>query len=150
MNYISVQEARERSGLRLVLSAGVPGPWSEAAKALVNYKKLPWVAVFQEGGGVNEDLKAWSQVWVEEPGRLLAEAQLEQVLDRHSPPSASEAFRRLGVLFRVFPGVLFGTRFGDFLAGFPDAFSGVLFCAVFASTSLNASARCSPYLSRSF
>ena len=55
-----MQEARERSGLRLVLSAGVPGPWSEAAKALVNYKKLPWVAVFQEGGGVNEDLQAWT------------------------------------------------------------------------------------------
>jgi glutathione S-transferase len=32
--YLSVAEAREQPGLRLVLSVGVPGPWGEAAKAL--------------------------------------------------------------------------------------------------------------------
>jgi glutathione S-transferase len=60
LDYISVDEARERSGLRLVLTAGVPGPWGEAAKALVNYKRIPWVAVRQQGGGRNEDLAAWT------------------------------------------------------------------------------------------
>ncbi len=60
MDYLSVAEAREREGLRLVLTAGVPGPWGEAIKALVNYKGLDWVAVHQEGGGRNEELAAWT------------------------------------------------------------------------------------------
>ncbi len=60
MDYISVAEARERDGLRLVLSAGVPGPWGEAAKALVNHKGIPWVAVHQQGGGENADLAEWT------------------------------------------------------------------------------------------
>ena len=34
MEYLSVEEAKNRSGLRLVLTRGVPGPWGEAAKAI--------------------------------------------------------------------------------------------------------------------
>ena len=60
MDYVSVAEARELPGLRLVLSAGVPGPWGESAKALVNFKNLEWTPVYQEGGGRNEDLLAWT------------------------------------------------------------------------------------------
>ena len=60
MQYISVVEARAREGLRLVLTAGVPGPWGEAAKALVNYKEIPWVAVRQGAGGRNADLAEWT------------------------------------------------------------------------------------------
>ena len=33
MKYLSVEEARKQSGLRLVLTAHMPGPWGEAAKA---------------------------------------------------------------------------------------------------------------------
>jgi len=60
MEYLSVKEARERSGLRLVLTAGVPGPWGEAAKAILAYKGLDFAPVFQEGGGENSDLLAWT------------------------------------------------------------------------------------------
>lgn len=60
MDYISVAEATNAPGLRLVLSAGVPGPWGEAAKALLAYKELDYQAVLHEGGGENAELLAWT------------------------------------------------------------------------------------------
>ena len=59
-HYLSVAEGRERSGLRLVATVGVPGPWGEAAKALLQVKKIPFVLVRQEPGGANEELAAWT------------------------------------------------------------------------------------------
>jgi len=74
--YIDVPEARGRSGMRLVLTAGVPGPWGEAAKAVLHVKKIPFVKVRQEAGGENRDLEAWTgqtsapvAVWNDEPPR---------------------------------------------------------------------------------
>ena len=74
--YISVDEARNMSGLRLVLSPGVPGPWSEAAKSICYVKKLPYVRVRQEIGGENHALKEWTAqttapvaAWNDEPPR---------------------------------------------------------------------------------
>lgn len=60
MEYITVEEARGLGGLRVVLTAGVPGPWGEAAKAMVNYKGLEWVAARQHGAGENPALKEWT------------------------------------------------------------------------------------------
>jgi len=60
MDYLSVDEARDQSGLRLVLTAGVPGPWGESAKAILAYKGIEFLAVFQEGGGANEALRDWT------------------------------------------------------------------------------------------
>ncbi len=40
MKYLSVEEAIDMPGLRLVLTAGVPGPWGESAKAILAYKQL--------------------------------------------------------------------------------------------------------------
>jgi glutathione S-transferase len=60
MKYISVEEAINAPGLRLVLSAGVPGPWGEAAKAILAYKELAFTPVFQQGGGDNAALKEWT------------------------------------------------------------------------------------------
>lgn len=75
-DYISVDEARTMSGLRLVLTPGVPGPWSEAAKGIFDVKKLPYVRVAQELGGENTALIEWSAqatapvaVWNNEPPR---------------------------------------------------------------------------------
>jgi len=76
MHYVTVEQGRRMPGLRLVLTAGVPGPWSEAAKALFAVKKLPYVAVAQEGGGLNAELVAWTgqaaapvAAWEDEPPR---------------------------------------------------------------------------------
>lgn len=72
--YLEVAEARTRSGLRLVLSAGVPGPWGEAAKAILHVKRIPYLKVRQEGGGENRALAEWTgqtsapvAVWNDEP-----------------------------------------------------------------------------------
>jgi len=60
VDYLSVAEARSRPGLRLVLSAGVPGPWGEAAKALLQHKGISFMPVRQEPGGSNEELLDWT------------------------------------------------------------------------------------------
>lgn len=74
--YISVEDARKLSGLRVVLSPGVPGPWSEAAKGILYVKKIPYVRVRQDIGGENRALVEWSAqatapvfAWNDEPPR---------------------------------------------------------------------------------
>lgn len=62
LNYIPAAQARDLPGLRLVLNAGVPGPWSEAAKALFHVKGIPFVAVPHIGGMPNEELVAWTGI----------------------------------------------------------------------------------------
>jgi glutathione S-transferase len=47
MEYLSIAEAKVRRGLRLVLSMGVPGPWGEAAKAILHVKGIPYTPVGQ-------------------------------------------------------------------------------------------------------
>jgi glutathione S-transferase len=74
--YLSVEQARPLSGLRIVLSPGVPGPWSEAIKGILHVKKIPYVRVRQEVGGENRALKEWTAqatapvaAWNDEPPR---------------------------------------------------------------------------------
>ena len=78
--WIDVEQARPLPGLRLALTVGVPGPWSEAAKGVFNAKGIPYARVRQEGGGPNEALFAWTghrnapvAVYEDEPGRGLVE-----------------------------------------------------------------------------
>src|SRR5262249_52477755 len=58
--YVEVEQAVAMSGLKIVLSPGVPGPWSEAAKGILYVKQLPYAKVRQELGGENLPLKRWS------------------------------------------------------------------------------------------
>ncbi len=60
MEYLTVEEAKHQDGLRLVLTRGVPGPWSEAAKAVFSLRNVDYKAVEQIGGGGNPDLVAWT------------------------------------------------------------------------------------------
>lgn len=60
MKYIPVEEAIDAPGLRLVLTAGLPGPWGEAAKSIMAYKQLAYTAVRQDGGGENAALRDWT------------------------------------------------------------------------------------------
>jgi hypothetical protein len=60
MEYVPVEEARAASGLRLVLTGGVPGPWGEAAKGLFRVRQVDYLPVRQEAGGANEALVAWT------------------------------------------------------------------------------------------
>lgn len=43
--YMSVEEAIERDGLRMVVVGDVPSPWSEGAKGLLHIEGIPWIAV---------------------------------------------------------------------------------------------------------
>ena len=60
MDYLTVEEARQLPGLRLALTTGVPGPWSEAAKALFRHHGVDFVSVAQEAGADNTELVAWT------------------------------------------------------------------------------------------
>jgi glutathione S-transferase len=43
--YVSVEEAVKRCGLRMVVVGGVPSPWGEAAKGILHIKGIEWAAV---------------------------------------------------------------------------------------------------------
>jgi glutathione S-transferase len=58
--YVEVEQAVNMPGLRVVLSPGVPGPWSEAAKGILHVKKIPYVKVRQDLGGENLPLLKWT------------------------------------------------------------------------------------------
>jgi len=49
--YIEVDQAIPMSGLRVVFSPGLPGPWSESAKGILHVKKIerPRGALMQPG-----------------------------------------------------------------------------------------------------
>ena len=61
MEYLSVDAAKNKPGLRLVLTRSVPGPWSEAAKALFRLHNVDFIPVEQKGGGRNLDLLEWTR-----------------------------------------------------------------------------------------
>jgi glutathione S-transferase len=60
MDYLSVAEARARPGLRLVLTSNVPGPWGEAAKAVLAARGVKYLPVEQRAMEPNTDLLAWT------------------------------------------------------------------------------------------
>jgi glutathione S-transferase len=59
-HYVSVEEAIPMRGLRLVLTRGVPGPWGEAAKAILHVKKIPYAKVAQVAGENDAALVRWT------------------------------------------------------------------------------------------
>jgi len=76
MQYTEVADARDLPGLRLALTKGFPGPWSESAKAILHVKGIDYVPVAQYAAEPNEDLVAWTgrrnapvAVYNDEPAR---------------------------------------------------------------------------------
>jgi glutathione S-transferase len=58
--YVEVDQAIGMTGLRVVLTPGVPGPWSESAKGILHVKKIPYVKVRQIIAAPNEALRKWT------------------------------------------------------------------------------------------
>jgi glutathione S-transferase len=56
--YVSVDEAIGRRGLRMVVVGSVPSPWGEAAKGILHIKGIEWVAVRLTYD--SEPLKNWA------------------------------------------------------------------------------------------
>jgi hypothetical protein len=93
-DWVEIEQARELPGLRLVLTAGVPGPWGEAAKGLFSSKRLAYTRVRQSLGAPNPELVAWTghdnapQAVVEgEPARTTA-SELIFLAERLAPEPA--------------------------------------------------------------
>src|SRR5215475_14414361 len=62
LHYVSLEDARAMSGLRLILGAHtIPGPWREACKGLFYVKKVPYVPVASAGkDGSDRELREWT------------------------------------------------------------------------------------------
>lgn len=60
MKYFSVNEARNMPGLRLVLTAHMPGPWGEAAKAVLSARNVNFIPVEQRVMETNDELYEWT------------------------------------------------------------------------------------------
>ena len=60
MDYLTIEQVKKQSGLRLVLTRDVPGPWSEAAKAVLRWHEIGYKAAEQIGGRDNPELVAWT------------------------------------------------------------------------------------------
>ena len=59
--YVDIEAAKQMRGLRLVLTAGLPGaPWTEAAKAVFEVKKIPFARVAQRPGVTDAALREWT------------------------------------------------------------------------------------------
>ncbi len=60
LQYDSVQEVIQAPGLRLVLVRGLPSPWGQAAKTILELKGLDHIVAGLIPGGPNPELLAWS------------------------------------------------------------------------------------------
>jgi glutathione S-transferase len=58
MRFATLEEARNARGLRLVVTAGVPSPWSETAKSCFDVKQIDYLAVRLTPR--DADTRAWS------------------------------------------------------------------------------------------
>ncbi len=74
MEYTPIDQAIAADGLRLVIVRGTPSPWSQATKAMMEYKQLDFLVAPQEPGGENAELVAWAGInsapivaWNDEP-----------------------------------------------------------------------------------
>src|SRR5688572_3167713 len=56
LTYLPPTDIIAHPGLRLVLVRGVPSPWSQAAKAILEIKGLPYVAAPLEVAGANAEI----------------------------------------------------------------------------------------------
>jgi len=59
LRYVEMVDARDARGLRLVVGAGIPSPWSEAAKGLFHVQGIGGLAVRFRRGDV--DLASWTK-----------------------------------------------------------------------------------------
>lgn len=74
--YVDVAHAMTLPGLRVVLTPGIPGPFSEAAKGILHVKRLKYIKARQDVLGPNPDLLRWTAqttapvaCWNDEPPR---------------------------------------------------------------------------------
>jgi hypothetical protein len=96
LKYASLADAKNMSGLRLILGAHtIPGPWREACKSLFYVKKISYIPVaFVGQDGSDRELRAWTAqnsapvaIWNDEPPRStwIEQLYLAERLHPHPP-----------------------------------------------------------------
>lgn len=90
--YVGVEDAIKRGGLRMVVVGGVPSPWGEAAKGILHIKGIEWVAVRLVYD--SEPLKNWAgqrsgpvAMYKQEPPRS-GWAEILELAERLAPKPA--------------------------------------------------------------
>ena len=58
--FSTIEEAREQSGLRLIVAEGVPGPWAEGIRGILDLKKIPYSRGRFELDSDHKELIAWT------------------------------------------------------------------------------------------
>ena len=58
MRFVELEEARQASGLRLVIATNVPSPWSQAAMGVFDMKRLDYLAVRYRRS--DEEIRRWT------------------------------------------------------------------------------------------
>jgi glutathione S-transferase len=58
--WVGIEQARALPGLRLVLLRGLPSPWSLAARAIFELKRVPFAKVFRAPTDAPEALREWT------------------------------------------------------------------------------------------
>ncbi len=74
MDFVELEEAKQRRGMRMVTVAGLPSPWSEAAKGIFRIGEIPCVGVRLTPGDASVPewtgvANAPAVVWDDEPAR---------------------------------------------------------------------------------
>ncbi|MDD9939182.1 MAG: hypothetical protein OXT09_36685 [Myxococcales bacterium] len=89
LRFVELEEAKAAEGLRLVLLAGVPSPWSQAAKAFVEIDGVDALGVWMRAG--DAEVAAWTGMPNAPVALLNAEpprngwAQILTLIERLSP-----------------------------------------------------------------
>jgi len=113
--YIDIEAARRARGLRLVLTPGGPGPWSEAAKGFCHVKRLVYTPVEQPAMPDQQPLLDWTGqslapvAVLEDEEAVSALADILWLCEQLSPdpslvPSSSEERVRMFGLMREISG----------------------------------------------
>jgi glutathione S-transferase len=94
MEFLTVAQARKMPGVKLVQTQGFPGPWGQAVRKMLNYKKVPYVLVAQQASQDNTELVDWigirnAPALVDDPKRP-ATRWLDQIMfvEKHKPEPA--------------------------------------------------------------
>ena len=58
--WVSIADARELPGLRLVLLRGLPSPWSVAARAIFELERVPLLKVYRSEQDTTNALREWT------------------------------------------------------------------------------------------
>jgi glutathione S-transferase len=58
--YVTIEEARKRSGMRLIIAEKLPGPWAEGIKGVLDVKKIPYTRGRFDMASDHRDLIDWT------------------------------------------------------------------------------------------